>query len=131
MKIPLIIIKALVSDNWFNENEDPGRMSIFFISSNSLLEDEESLFLSLKLAEGKDFLDKAIWSLLKKEYHILTSPLELKEQLHYITVFHSLFNSLGKSTKEIKKVFDMVFKREWLVRLLFNKVVVFFLNKKY
>ena len=88
---------------------------MFFIGPNSMLEDKESLFLSLKLAKGKGFSDKAIRSLLKKEYHIPTSLLELKEQLCYITVFHSLFNGHGKSTKKIKKVFDMVSKRDCLL----------------
>jgi len=93
---------------------------MFFIRSNRLLEDEESLFLSLKLAEDKGFSDEVIYFLLKKEYHIPTDPLKLKEQLQYITVFHSLFNRLGKSTKEIMKVFDTISKRECLLSLLFN-----------
>jgi len=101
-KIPLIVIKALVSGNWCNESEGPSKMSMFFIGPNSLLDDEESLFLALKFDEGTGFTDEAIRSLLKKEFHILTSPLELKEQLHYITVFHSVFNGTGRAIREIK-----------------------------
>jgi len=119
-KIPLIVVKALISGSWCNKNKGPGKMSMFFIGPNCLLEDEESLFLSLKLAEGKGFSDEVNRALLKKEYHIPTGPLELKEQLRYITVFHSLFNRPGKATKEIKKVFDTVSKREHLMSLLFN-----------
>ena len=95
-------------------------MSMFFIGPNDLLDDEEGLFLVLKLAEGKGFSDKAIHSLLKKEFHISTGPLELKEQLHFITIFYSLFNGPGKARKKIKKVFDIVSKRKYLIRLLFN-----------
>jgi hypothetical protein len=51
-KIPLIVIKALVSGNWCNESEGPSKMSMFFIGPNSLLDDEESLFLALKFDEG-------------------------------------------------------------------------------
>ena len=34
--------------------------------------------------------------------------------------FHSLFNGTGRATKEVKKVFDAVSKRERTIRLLFN-----------
>ena len=74
----------------------------------------------MKLAEDKGFTDEAIKSLLKKEFYISIGPLELKEHLRYITVFHSLFNGTGKATKEIKKVFDAVSKCKRLVRLLSN-----------
>ena len=94
---------------------------MFFIEPNRLVEDEENLFLSLKLAEGKGFSDEAIHSLLKKEYHIPVGFLELKEQLRYIMVFHSLFNRMGRVTKEIKKVIDTISKRERLIGILFNK----------
>ena len=77
-------------------------MSIFFIGPNSLLDDEESLFLALKFNKDIGFIDEAIRSLLKKEFHIPTSPLELKEQLRYITVFHSVFNGTGRAIREIK-----------------------------
>ena len=77
---------------------------MFFIGQNCLVKDKENLFLSMKLAKGKGFSDKVIHFLLKKEYHIPTCPLELKEQLWYIMVFHSLFNGIGRSTKEIKKI---------------------------
>lgn len=118
--IPLIVVKALVSGNWCNKSEGPSKMSMFFIGPNSLLNDEESLFLALKFDEGTGFADEAIRSLLKKEFHIPTSPLELKEQLRCITVFHSVFNDAGKATREIKRVFDAVSKRDRLLRLLFN-----------
>ena len=109
-KISLVVIKALVSRSWCNESKGPGKILILFIGLNRLVEDEENLFLSLKLMEGKGFSDEAIRSLLKKEYHIPTGPLGLKEQLRYIMVFHSLFNRIGRGTKEIKKVFDTISK---------------------
>ena len=120
-KISLVVIKALVSRSWCNESKGPGKILILFIGLNRLVEDEENLFLSLKLAEGKGFSDEAIHSLLKKEYHIPVGFLELKEQLRYIMVFHSLFNRMGRVTKEIKKVFDTISKRERLIGILFNK----------
>ena len=58
---------------------------------------------------------------MKKEYHIPIALLELKEQLHYITVFYSLYNGIDRATKKIKKVFDTVLKRECLISLLYNK----------
>ena len=83
-------------------------MSMFFIGSKILLDDEESSFLALKLAKVQGFLDDDIRSLLKNEFYIPTNPLELKEYLRHITVFHSLFNGSAKATKEIKRVFEVV-----------------------
>ena len=112
VRIPLIIVKALISGNWCNESKSLSKLSMFFIEPNSQVDDKESLFLALKMTEGSGFTDEAIKSLLKKEYYISTNLLELKEQLRYITVFHSLFNRTGKSTKGIKGVFDIVSKRD-------------------
>ena len=121
-KIPLVVIKALVSRSWCNESEGPGKISMFFIGLNRLVEDEENLFLLLKLAEGKGFFYEVIRSLLKKEYHIPAGPLELKEQLRYMTVFYSLFNGTRRATKEIKKIFDTISKRERLIGLLLMRI---------
>ena len=54
--------------------------------------------MPLKLAEGKGFSADAIRSLLKKELHMPTEPLDLKENLQHVTVLHSLFNGSGNST---------------------------------
>ena len=64
--------------------------------------------MALKFAEGSGFTDDGIRSLLKKDYHFPTGPLELKEQLRFITVFHSIFSWPGRSTREIKRVRDNV-----------------------
>ena len=99
VKIAFVVVKYLVSGNWCNESEGPKKMLILYVGPNSLLDDEESLLLSLKLAEGKGFVHEAIRDLLKKEFHILEAPLELKDHLRCITVFHSPFNGTDKATK--------------------------------
>ena len=66
VKIPLVIVKALVSGNWYNKSKDPSKMSFFFISLSSMLEDEVSLFLTLKISKGKGSTDEMIRTLLKK-----------------------------------------------------------------
>ena len=96
-------------------------MLIFFIGLNCLAKNKEKLFLSLKLTKGKGFSDEIIRSLLKKEYYIPTGPLELKEQLQYIIIFHSLFNRIERVIKEMRKVFDTVLKQERLIDLHFNE----------
>ena len=70
-----------------------------------MLEDEESLFLTLEISEGKRFTDEVICSLLKKEYHIRKGTLELKEYLYYFIVFHSLYERVRKSYEGYKVCF--------------------------
>ena len=103
--MPLIAVNTLVSGQCLNEIEGPSKMPMLFIGPNSLLNEEESLFLALKLAEGKGFSDDAISSLLKKELHMTKNYFELKEHFRYITVFHILFNGSRKATKEINVCF--------------------------
>ena len=117
--MPLIMVKALVSANWYNESEGPKKTSIFFIVPNILLDDEESLVLALKLAKGKDFTINHFFPV-EEGISCPNGSLELKEHLRCITVFSSLFIGTGNATKDIKIVFDEVAKRERLIRLLFN-----------
>ena len=120
--LPLVMVKALVSGDWCNEySNDPSKVSMFFIGPCSKVDDDENIRLQLKIATGKGLSDDTINKLLKKDYYIPTSQLELKEQMRLIAIFHNTFLGPCINTLKYKRLYDIVAKREVLLQRHFQQ----------